>query len=402
MIKNSGGDFIIDRLEKAGYQAFYVGGCIRNHLLGLEVKDYDIATNARPKTICEIFNDCSYFTTGIKHGTVSIVLYGCVYEVTTFRTKEKYLDYRHPIALDFCDDIHEDLSRRDFTINALAYNKNVGIIDDFNGIYDLKNGILRAVNDPSICFREDALRILRGMRFCSCYNLKAEPNTKNQMIKCAKYLTAIARERILSELSATLLGDNVYSVLNNFKQVLFVLVPQLEEAEKQKANLALYFKAIQKSSKSLIARLVILLIPCKTDALGILNSLKVDSKTKKAVLQILSFLPFDYNLDKLSIKKLIRVLGKNTIDLIEVYSAIQLINGNDINKAELLNIYNFIISNNECCTLAQLKINGNDLIKLGFQGVLIREKLDEVLNFVIEGKLLNEKTLLIEYLKNYG
>ncbi|MBR3863821.1 MAG: CCA tRNA nucleotidyltransferase [Clostridia bacterium] len=402
MIKNSGADFIIDRLEKAGFQAFYVGGCVRNYLLGITVNDYDITTNARPNYVCEIFKDCSYFTSGIKHGTVSVVVEGNVYEITTFRTKEKYTDYRHPTSLVFCDDIHEDLSRRDFTINAIAYNKNTGIIDDFNGIYDLQNSILRSVNEPKVRFKEDALRILRGMRFCSTYNLSPEQNTKNEMINCSKYLTKIASERILSELEVIILGDNVYSVLSDFKEVLFTVIPQLNKCESKNFDLLPYFKAISNCSKSFIARFSIMLLPCKDDALGVLNALKFDGKTKRVILQILSTLSIDCNYDKIEIKKLIRNFKINTVDFIEVYAAKQIILGNSVDKIELLKLYDEIILNNECCMLSQLKVNGNDLIELGFYGVEIKDKLEKVLNLIIEEKLLNEKSVIIEYLKNYG
>ena len=145
-----------------------------------------------------------------------------------------------------------------------------------------------------------------------------------------------------------------------------------------------------------------MLLPCKDNALSVLNALKFDGKTKRVILQILSTLSIDCNYDKIEIKKLIRNFKINTVDFIEVYTAKQIILGNSVDKIELLKLYDEIILNNECCMLSQLKVNGNDLIELGFYGVEIKDKLEKVLNLIIEEKLLNEKSVIIEYLKNYG
>ena len=240
------------------------------------------------------------------------------------------------------------------------------------------------------------------MRFCSTYNLLPEENTKKAMIDCLQYLTQISSERILTELIGIITGDNVFEVLNEFKQVLFTIIPDLKGCETNGIDLKLYFNAIKNCTKSFIARFSILLLPCKNNSTNVLNNLKFDGKTKKIILQILSLLECSVDLNKVEIKKIMRILGKNTPDFIECYVASQSILGNNIDKAKLLGIHYDIISNDECYTLSQLKVNGNDLIELGYKGAKIKEILEKVLNLVIEDKLLNDKSVIIEYLKNYG
>ena len=196
--------FCINRLESAGFAAYAVGGCVRDSLLGLTPQDFDLCTAALPEQTEAVFSDCRLILAGKKHGTVAVVTDGGIVEITTFRTEGNYSDNRHPEWVKFVPDIREDLARRDFTVNAMAYSPTRGYADPFGGREDLKNGILRAVGDPVQRFREDALRILRGLRFAARFGFRIEENTKKAMHAEIAGLDSLAKERIFVELEGFL------------------------------------------------------------------------------------------------------------------------------------------------------------------------------------------------------
>ena len=204
---------IINRLQSNGYEAYIVGGAVRDYVLGKTPNDYDISTSALPKQIVALFKDYKIVTNGIKHGTVCVICENKFVEITTYRKDENYIDHRHPSSITFVDDLKIDLSRRDFTINALAYNTEV--IDYFDGINDVKNGIIRAVGDANIRFEEDALRILRALRFSSIKGFTIEENTSRAMKEKKDLISFISKERIYNELSKIILGKNFNYVIIN-------------------------------------------------------------------------------------------------------------------------------------------------------------------------------------------
>ena len=191
---------LMDRLEEQGFECYCVGGCVRDHLMGLTPHDYDCCTPARPEQMQAIFADRQLVLSGLKHGTVGVVTPGGVVEITTYRTEGGYADARHPDWVKFVGSLREDLARRDFTVNAMAYSPRRGLSDPFGGREDLKNGILRAVGEPEQRFREDALRILRGLRFSARFGFAIEAATRRAMDACMDGLDALARERVLTEL----------------------------------------------------------------------------------------------------------------------------------------------------------------------------------------------------------
>ena len=219
--------YCIRKLESAGYQAYAVGGCVRDSLLGLTPSDYDLCTNARPEMICEVFAGHQLLHHGEKHGTVSVVLDSEVYEITTFRTEGGYEDARHPGWVDFVSNVEEDLARRDFTVNAMAYNPETGYVDPFGGRQDMKNHILRTVGEPEARFREDALRILRGARFSARFRLIPEAATMHAMEKLAPLLDKIARERVFEELCKLLAHATAQDLLT-FAPLLTRVIPELQ------------------------------------------------------------------------------------------------------------------------------------------------------------------------------
>ena len=218
--------YCIRQLEAAGYQAYAVGGCVRDSLLGLIPADYDLCTDAKPEEICRVFAGHQLLHHGEKHGTVSVVLENQVYEITTFRTEGGYADARHPGWVDFVSHVEEDLARRDFTVNAMAYNPKTGYVDPFGGQQDMQAHILRAVGDPEVRFREDALRILRGARFSARFRLVPEEATMRAMANLASLLDKIARERVFEELCKLLIHATAQDLLT-FAPLLTQVIPEL-------------------------------------------------------------------------------------------------------------------------------------------------------------------------------
>ena len=216
----------IDALEAAGYQAYAVGGCVRDSLLGLAPADYDLCTNARPEEISQVFSSHQLLHHGQKHGTVGVVLEGQVFEITTFRTEGGYGDTRHPDWVEFVSSVEEDLARRDFTVNAMAYHPKIGYIDPFGGQQDLTDHILRTVGDPQVRFREDALRILRGARFSARFHLDPDPATLDTMFRLAPLMDRLARERVFDELCKLLLVADHRDLLT-FAPLLTQVIPEL-------------------------------------------------------------------------------------------------------------------------------------------------------------------------------
>ena len=218
--------YCIDALEAAGFQAYAVGGCVRDALLGLTPADYDLCTNAKPEEISRVFCAHQKLYHGQKHGTVGVILDGQVYEITTFRTEGGYQDARHPDWVKFVPNVEEDLARRDFTINAMAFNPKTGYIDPFGGQQDMQNKILRTVGDPQKRFQEDALRILRGARFSARFRLTPEPATKAAMMELASLMHNLAKERVFEELCKLLFSATAED-LAVFSPLLTQVIPEL-------------------------------------------------------------------------------------------------------------------------------------------------------------------------------
>ena len=217
---------LMDRLEDAGFECVCVGGCVRDASLGIEPHDYDCCTAATPEEMLEIFSDRRLVLAGLKHGTVGVVTSDGVVEITTFRTEGGYADSRHPDWVKFVRNLREDLARRDFTVNAMAYSPRRGLSDPFGGQADLKNGLLRAVGQPEKRFREDALRILRGLRFAARFGFQIEEQTRRAMDTEIDGLDALARERVMTELEGFLKAAKAEDLLNA-ANILCRLIPEL-------------------------------------------------------------------------------------------------------------------------------------------------------------------------------
>lgn len=383
--------YIIDTLYSNGYEGFMVGGCIRDKLLNKNPMDYDIATSAPPEVTQKLFNKT--IPTGIKHGTITVLIDNIPYEVTTYRIDGNYSDNRKPDKVTFVSNIKEDLARRDFTINAFAYNHKEGLIDYFSSKEDLDTKVIRCVGIPNKRFNEDALRMLRAIRFSSQLNFKIEKETFNSITNNASLISSISKERVRSELSKILLSNNAYLGVSNLKitGLLRYIFP---------FNLNINPK-IDKLPKDLSCRLSFLFLKISLEE--ILNSMKFltfDNKTIDSTIKLLTCYPdLDSCSTKANCKRLINKVSKNNIfTLLNFYEIL-----NDINLSNLEKTINDILNNNEALIIKDLNINGNDLKnELNISGKKLGETLNYLLNEVIEENIKNEYSFLIEKAKEYA
>lgn len=221
---------VVERLERYGYEAYVVGGCVRDSLLGRSPKDWDVCTNALPEEVLRVFRRFHVIKTGLQHGTVTVMVSHQPVEVTTFRIDGAYTDNRHPDSVNFVSRVEEDLARRDFTINAMAYNPTRGLVDAFGGQEDLRAGIIRCVGEPDARFNEDGLRILRALRFAARYNFGIETETAFSIHRNRHLLENVSVERIFAELKGILVGEGVLGMMQAFPDVFAVIIPELAPA----------------------------------------------------------------------------------------------------------------------------------------------------------------------------
>lgn len=224
---------LLDKLETAGFEAYIVGGCVRDSLMGITPHDFDVTTSALPEETERVFSGMRVIETGIKHGTVTVLTEGVPVEITTYRVDGEYLDSRRPESVSFTRSLREDVARRDFTMNGIAYSPKRGWFDEFGGTEDIRKGIVRCIGDPEKRFREDALRILRGLRFSASLGFEIEENTAAAMLDCRELLKNISAERIFSELSGLLTGrnsdKNLRQVMTEFREIFAVIIPELRD-----------------------------------------------------------------------------------------------------------------------------------------------------------------------------
>ena len=380
---------IIDTLYNAGYEAYAVGGCIRDSILSKNPYDWDITTNARPEEVKKLFPKT--LDTGIKHGTVSILFKENnqfkSYEVTTYRCDGLYSDGRHPDDVTFVNNLHEDLARRDFTINAIAYNEKAGIVDDFSGISDLENKIVRAVGDPLSRFKEDALRMMRAIRFSAQLSFEIDKKTYDAIITLAENLSHVSKERIAVELIKVLLSDNPEKVYLFFDTKLSKYITEdFDKVNKEK---------LFRCDKKHIA-LFSLLFSNEDIAKKILLDLKLDMDTinkvsrlieEKSKVQQNSAKINEYFFDQKTIKSLILNLGFELAkEFLSVLAFKYNVNFNDI--IEKINSYE---KNATPIFLKDLAVNGDWFKEQGYAGPDIGSAMNFVLSKIWENEKLNNK-----------
>lgn len=349
--------YILNKLKQYGYKAYIVGGCVRDYLRGVTPYDWDVTTNALPDEIMKLFDNHNLITNGIKHGTVGVVIDRVVYEITTFRQDGNYTDNRHPDNVEFISDLYGDLRRRDFTINAIAYSPDEGIVDYFGGIADIENGIIKCVGNPDTRFNEDALRIIRAIRFSAVLGYEIESNTKKAMFDSKNLLQNIACERIVIELNKIIICNNYCKILDEYREIM----PPMKNI--------IY-------TDDFIVRLALLF------ETSTLKKLRYDNKTIKTVKTIQEI---DENIN------LIKIVTKFGTEIFRYWCDYKYALTSDVKYLESKEIKPI-----------DLQINGQDLIAIGFKnGRNIGDTLDKLLDDIIASKVTNEFRILLEWSKRY-
>lgn len=425
---------IILRLSGAGYEAYAVGGCVRDSITGAVPNDWDICTSALPEQVEAVFSGMHIIETGLQHGTVTLMLDHIGYEITTYRTEGTYSDRRKPDYVSFVTELREDVKRRDFTINAMAYNDENGLQDYFGGIRDLERRIIRCVGEAEERFNEDALRILRAMRFAATFDFEIEKETALAMHRNKELLSYVSMERIAVELLKLLKGSGAARILREFSDILAVVIPEILPCIgfDQHSKWHCYdvwehtLHAIDAAHSDEVIRLTMLLHDlgkpeCYTNEDGeghfyehsaaseriaktILKRLKLSNDLTGTVCALVKHHDAYGQIGEKGIKRLLNKIGnENTRRLLDVTYADMCGQAPEkrMLKEEKLeyvrDILDRIEKNDECVSVKSLEINGHDLMSHGLKGKEIGEALNKALNGVIDGEVENSRAALLQY-----
>ena len=425
----------LDALENAGYAAYAVGGCVRDACLGLTPRDFDLCTAALPEETEKVFAHRRLVLAGKKHGTVGVVTDFGVVEITTFRTEGTYNDNRHPDWVEFVPNVEDDLARRDFTVNAMAYSPKRGFADPFGGREDLKNKVLRAVGDPVQRFQEDSLRILRGVRFAVRFGLTVDAETENAMLTQAHLMDNLARERVFEEL-CKLLPLVTAEDLTHFAPILAAVIPELkpmigfdQHSPHHAYDLFTHIAHVTAEVPGeLTLRWAALLhdigkVPTFTrDETGrghfyghaqvgakmadeVLHRLKAPNDLRERVVLLIDKHMTKLEPEKKNLRRWLSRLGWENLDaLLKLQEADMGSKGTGKTEemaqfSEIRALLKEIETENTCLTLKDLAVNGHDLMALGIQGKAIGTTLNSLLEQVLDEKLPNEKQALLAYIK---
>ena len=390
---------IISRLEKADFEAYAVGGCVRDSILKRSPEDWDITTSAKPEEVKKLFS--TTIDTGLQHGTVTVVIEKEGFEVTTFRLDGDYTDGRHPDRVAFTSSLTEDLRRRDFTINAMAYSEKTGLIDEFDGERDLEDGVIRAVGEAKERFSEDALRMLRAIRFAGQLNFKIEEKTFDAIKELSSNISKVSVERIAKELEKLLLSGNPEYIALVYETGIFsVIAPEVamlfENCEISASIKALSRASFPEKKELYQIRLAIFLEGLGADkAAKLLKRLKLDNDTINTVKKLLELSLREVENNETDMRRTVKDAGHKMMPLLlEMRRA----KGLKDNKE----LYQTVIDNGYCTSISELNINGKDLMDAGIpKGALIGSTLERLLELVIEKPELNTReSLLLEVRRN--
>ena len=387
----AGAEFVLRRLGEAGYQGYVVGGCVRDTLLGKAPKDWDVCTNALPHEMQRVFADCHVIETGLQHGTLTVMYRHEPFEVTTFRVDGEYTDHRHPDEVIFVADVRDDLSRRDFTVNAMAWSPETGVVDAFGGQEDLDKQLIRCVGEPEKRFGEDALRIMRALRFASVYGFAIDPATDAAIHVLKDTLTDVAAERIRVELQKLLCGDGAGDILRAYPDVLQVIMPQLA-----KVDWLTTVAAVEKAPATEIMRLTMLLHQLSpADAKAVLVALKPDNFTRDRVLTLVTNEAYPFQPTRHSLLTALSLFGEEVVrQLLAVRQAKGMMDC-DV----LCNVLEAVLADGVCFNVKDMAVNGRDLMALGARGKAVGECLSHLLSLLLAEKLPNERECLLEAAK---
>ena len=431
---------LISRLKSAGFSAYVVGGCVRDSLLGLEPHDWDVCTSALPEQMLEVFRDLHTVETGLKHGTLTVVLDHIPYEVTTYRVDGDYTDHRHPDSVLFVDDLTKDLARRDFTVNAMAYAPESGLQDPFEGQKDLSAKLIRCVGEPEQRFEEDALRVLRALRFASVYDFVIEPATSSALRKKAPDLKLVAGERIREELLKLLCGKAAGRILREYPEVLAEIIPEIRpmigyDQQNHHHSFDLWehtVRGLEGVPAEPVFRLTMLLhdtgkpIVRTTDEKGeghyfghpkvseqiarrTADALHLDNSFRDRLCKLVLYhdIPLrtqdgEINTDRSFLLRRLNKFGEADLRaLFLIHCADRTATGYSTPEREQSRLrermaaLDALLAEQPCFTLKDLAVNGRDLTAAGLKGKAVGEALQKLLEAVMDGNVPNEKEALL-------
>lgn len=424
--------FCIRNLEAAGFSCYAVGGCVRDALLGLTPHDYDLCTCATPEETSAVFKDFPQIHAGEKHGTIGIIFPGSeVYEITTFRTEGGYADSRHPDWVEFVPRVEQDLARRDFTVNAMAYAPGKGLVDPFGGQADLQNKILRAVGQPHRRFSEDSLRILRGVRFSVTYGLNPEAETRQAMLDLAPLMDGLARERVFDELCKLLPHINAQA-LCNFAPILTQIIPELKASMGFQQHNPHHIHdvythiahVVQAAPPDLTLRWAALLHDVgKPDTFSldeagighfyghaarsaamaeeILLRLKAPTALRAQVVLLVQLHMNQIPAEKKAVRRFLHRYGADTLRQLLLLQQADMGSKGTTNSPYVEQIQLLcreILAENSCLNRKDLALNGHDLMALGYSGPAIGHLLNGLLDAVLDDRVENKKDRLIQHI----
>lgn len=426
---------LLTRLEQAGFSAFLVGGCVRDLMMGQQPQDWDLTTSALPEQVLDLFAPDA-LPTGLRHGTVTVSLGGRRFEVTTFRRDGIYLDSRHPDHVEFTASLEEDLARRDFTVNAMALDRRGKLIDPFGGEQDLRYELLRCVGDPDQRLTEDALRIMRCLRFSATLGLAVDGPTAAALHCHRELLREIAVERIAEELRKLLCGRQAAEILLEYADVLQVVMPEIGPAIGfDQHNPHHCFDVWEHSVRALAAvppdpvvRFVLLLHDLgkpetfSVDERGVghfynhgrisaeiaqtvCRRLRLDKHTSETVERLVRWHDVEIPLTEKGIRRQLRRFGERDLRrLLQVKRGDNLAQhpaylDRQLHIAQLEQLLDMVLQEDQCFSLKQMAIKGDDLTALGLSGKAVGDALEELLDQVVEGNLSNERDILLLYVK---
>ncbi|MCR5566362.1 MAG: CCA tRNA nucleotidyltransferase [Clostridiales bacterium] len=434
---------LLTRLKGAGFSAYVVGGCVRDSLMGLEPHDWDVCTSALPEQMQSVFSGLRTVETGLKHGTLTVVMDHVPYEVTTYRIDGDYTDHRHPDSVRFVDDLTQDLARRDFTVNAMAWSPDTGLADPFGGRRDLSAGLIRCVGEPEQRFEEDALRVLRALRFASVYGFAIEPATASALRAKAPDLKLVAGERVREELLKLLCGKSVGQILREYPEVLAEIIPEIRpmigyDQQNHHHSFDLWehtVRGVEGVPADPVLRLAMLLHDTgkpavrTTDEKGeghykghpkvseeiarrTAESLHLDNafRDRLCTLVLHHDTPLrtqsgEINTDRSFLLRRLNKFGEENLrTLFLIHCSDRIATGYSTPErekarlAERMAALDALLAEQPCFTLKDLAVNGRDLTAVGLKGKAVGEALQSLLEAVMDGTVPNEKNSLLHYL----
>ena len=430
--------FVFEKLNKNGYECFAVGGCVRDALMGRKPNDWDFTTNALPDEITECFKEYKTIEVGKDYGTIAVISEGETYEITTYRCDGEYTDSRHPDSVTFTKSITDDLKRRDFTINSMAYSPIEGLVDPFNGQSDLAKKLIRCTGNPDERFNEDALRILRALRFSSVLNFEIEAETSDAVFRCMNKLSFVHPNRLRKEFMGIIMGSSCADILLTYKDVVSVFIPEIKPMFDLAQNNPHHkydvwrhtVAAMDNSVADEIVKLAVFFHDIgkpdakTTDDKGIDHFKKHQAISAEITRNVLTRLCFpnsvisdvcllikyhDERFRKFSydIKRVLAAMGPELFQKLSLISFADIMGQSDYfreeklsNRDKMLDESRRIIESNECYSLSQLAVSGDDIISLGYSGKDVGIILNTLLKMVMKGDAENTKEDLIARINN--